>query len=138
MKLNKIAPKTVEGEKFVDRLYAMIRDKDVQVVINSIMAINEIEESKGGITVTKKMIEYMLNRIYEYNEWQLCVVLDLLLKYKPESNNEILNIMNLLDDSLQLANTAIVMGIASVFLNFSESLPKIHTKVFARLKGMFF
>jgi AP-4 complex subunit beta-1 len=93
MKLNKIAPQVVENEKFVDRLYSMIRDKDVQVVINSILALNEILENEGGMKVTKKMVEYLLNRLFEYSEWHLCVVFDLMMKYQPENSNEVLNIM---------------------------------------------
>jgi AP-4 complex subunit beta-1 len=71
----------------------MIKDKDVQVSINSIRALNEILESEGGIKVTKKMIYYLLNRVPEYSEWQLCEVLEQLVRYTPENNNEIFDIM---------------------------------------------
>lgn len=71
----------------------MIRDKDVQVVVNCIKALNELLEAEGGIEVTKKMIYYLLNRVPEYNEWQLSEVLDLLLKYTPHDNNEVFDIM---------------------------------------------
>jgi AP-4 complex subunit beta-1 len=74
----------------------MIKDKDVQVSINSIRALNEILESEGGIKVTKKMIYYLLNRVPEYSEWQLCEVLEQLVRYTPENNNEIFDIMVML------------------------------------------
>jgi len=94
VKLNRISPQTVQTNKFVERLYAMIRDKDIQVVTNCIMALNEILEDEGGIVVTKKMIYYLLNRLREFNEWHLCIVLDLLLKYTPsKEGNEVFDIM---------------------------------------------
>ena len=93
VKLHKIDPKTAESEKFAERLYSMIRDKDPQVVVNCIKALNEILEDEGGIKVTKKMIYYLLNRVAEYNEWQLCEVLELLLKYTPGDNNEVFDVM---------------------------------------------
>ena len=71
----------------------MILDKDVSVVINCITALNEILEDKNGLKVTKKMIHYLLNRLREYSEWQICTVLNLLLKYTPADGNEIFDIM---------------------------------------------
>jgi AP-4 complex subunit beta-1 len=134
VQLQKISPKTIDAEKFVDRLYSMIRDKDVQVVINCINALNELLSEEGGIKVSKKMTYYLLNRVTEYNEWQLCVVLDVLLKYTPQNNNEIFDIMNLLDDRLQIANSAVVMSIANLFLRITENIPKVHLKVYSRLR----
>jgi AP-4 complex subunit beta-1 len=136
VKLNKIDHKTVENENFKDRLYSMIKDKDVQVSINSIRALNEILENNEprGIEVTKKMIYYLLNRVPEYSEWQLCEVLEQLLKYTPESSAEVYDIMNLLDDRLQIANSAVVMAITNVFLQFTQNMPKIHHRVYSRLR----
>jgi AP-4 complex subunit beta-1 len=77
----------------VDTLLEMILDKDVNVVINCITALNEILENKNGLKVTKKMVHYLLNRLREYSEWQICTVLNLLLKYTPQDANEIFDIM---------------------------------------------
>lgn len=90
--LNVVAVVRVD-EKYVERLYAMIRDKDVQVIVNCIKALNEILKDEEGIKVTKKMTYYLLNRVSEYTEWQLCEVLELLLKYQPQSNNEVFDLM---------------------------------------------
>ncbi|KAL0482104.1 beta-adaptin-like protein A [Acrasis kona] len=134
VKLYRIAPKHIESENYVERLYSTIKDKDVQVSINSIRALNEILENEGGIKITKKMIYYLVNRVQEYNEWQLCEVLEQLLKYTPESNNEVFDMMNLLDEKLQIANSAVVMSITNVFLQFTQTMPKINHKVYTRLR----
>lgn len=75
------------------RLYAMIRDKDIQVVTNAVMALNEILEEDGGIVVNKEMVYYLLNRLREFNEWHLCLILEILLKYTPGTKQEMYDIM---------------------------------------------
>jgi AP-4 complex subunit beta-1 len=71
----------------------MIRDPDVQVVTNCLMALDEILIKSGGIKTTKKMIFYLIGRAKEFNEWHLCLVLSVLLKYTPKNNKEIVEIM---------------------------------------------
>lgn len=77
----------------MERLYDLIRDKDVNVVVNCITALNEILAESGGMVVPKKLIYYLLNRLREYNEWQLCIILKQLIRYTPGSQNEIFDIM---------------------------------------------
>lgn len=72
----------------------MIRDKDTQVVVNAIVVLNELLESKdSGMQMTQKMAYYLLNRITEWDEWQLSIVLDVLLKYVPSNRKEVFEIM---------------------------------------------
>ncbi|EFC43171.1 predicted protein, partial [Naegleria gruberi] len=131
-KLYKLASNIVKAEKFDDRLYDMIQDKDCQVIVNAIRSLNEIEES--GVNVTKKMVYHLLNKLAEYTEWQLTEVVTLLLKYKPETNDEIFDIMNLLDDKLEISNASVVMSITNLFLHYTQNMPKNHTRVFGRLR----
>ncbi|KAF0975466.1 hypothetical protein FDP41_005460 [Naegleria fowleri] len=131
-KLFKIAPQIVKVEKFDDRMYDMIQDKDAQVIVNSIRTLNEIEES--GVIVSKKMVYHLLNKLSEYTEWQLTEVVSLLLKYKPESNDEIFDIMNLLDDKLEISNASVVMSITNLFLHYTQNMPKNHIRVYSRLR----
>lgn len=81
------------AENFVERLYTMVRDKDPQVVVNSIVVLNELLEDSGGIQVTQKMAYFLLNRINDWSEWQLSIVLDVLLKYVPSNRKEVFDIM---------------------------------------------
>jgi vesicle coat complex subunit len=68
----------------LDKLYAMIRDPDGNVVVNAIVALNEILESDGGIVLTDKLATYLLNRLNDYNECIQIVILDLLHGYSPK------------------------------------------------------
>lgn len=68
----------------LDKLYAMIRDPDGNVVVNAIVALNEILESDGGIVLTDKLSLYLLNHLSDYNEWIQIVIMDLLYRYTPK------------------------------------------------------
>ena len=46
----------------MDVLYQLLRDKDPQVVSNSISALNEVLASEGGMVVNTKITHYLLNR----------------------------------------------------------------------------
>ncbi len=104
VKLNRISPQSVQSfviflhfsnttvftlfsdEELIDRLYSMIRDKDPQVTVNSIVALNDILYGTGDTTkVPKKLAFYLLNRIQEYSEWQLSIIMEELMKYTPQS-----------------------------------------------------
>ena len=46
----------------------MIKDTDPLVIINAIHVLNEILHDEGGISVSNKMIVYLLNRLKDFNE----------------------------------------------------------------------
>jgi AP-4 complex subunit beta-1 len=47
----------------------MINDNDPLVIINAIHGLNEILVAEGGMALSRKMVEYLLNRLKEFNEW---------------------------------------------------------------------
>lgn len=47
----------------------MINDNDPLVIINAIHALNEILAIDGGMALSRKMVEYLVNRLKEFNEW---------------------------------------------------------------------
>lgn len=65
----------------------------------------------------------------ELSEWAQCAVLELVVKYVPESQDEVFDIMNLLEDRLQHANSAVVLGTAKLFLHLTLSMPEVHLQV---------
>lgn len=134
LKLRKLSPQSLKEEDFVDKLYMMLRDVDVSVVTNAIVVLNELLEESGGIQVNKQIIYHLFNRIREYNEWQLCLMLELLLKYTPENDQEIFDFMNLLDERLKHSNSAVILGTTHVFLTLTQNMPHIHKQVCTRLR----
>lgn len=119
---------------FTDKLYGMTRDHDPQVVINAIEAINEIEIAKGGIEITTSLIIHLLNRIKDFNEWGLSIILDLTAKYQPKSKNEMFDIMNLLEDRFKHASSSVVLGAVKVFLHLTKDDEQLSKQVYERLQ----
>ena len=53
---------SLSEQNYVDILYQLLRDKDPQVVSNSISALNEVLASEGGMVINIKITHYLLNR----------------------------------------------------------------------------
>ena len=119
----------------VDSLYSMIRDPDPLVVANSLCSLEEILRDEGGVVINKNMAHYLLNRVGMLTDWGLVVVLEKLQKYQPNSEEEALDIMNLVDNCLKHNNSAVVMNAIHFFLVLIRNLPHLRSEVFSRAKG---
>ena len=62
-------------------------------------------------------------------------MLEVVSRYKPESQQETFDVMNLLEERLKHSNSAVVLGATKVFLNLTQDMPTIHSQVYARLKA---
>ena len=47
--------------------------------------------------------------IKQFNEWGQCAVLNLLMSYEPETDQERFDILNILDDRLKSSSAAVVL-----------------------------
>lgn len=146
LKLYRIAPNACTENDFPAMLKElMLRDLDAQVVANCLCALQEILAQEGNnievagvekdILVSPHIIRYLLNRIKDFNEWAQCLVLDLVTKYVPLDPNETFDIMNLLEDRLQHANSAVVLATIRVFLYLTMSMADVHQQVYERIKA---
>ncbi|KAL5975900.1 hypothetical protein ACLOJK_020228 [Asimina triloba] len=126
LKLYHISVATCVESDFPASLKAlMLNDPDAQVVANCLFALQEIWSSEASNSdeasrerealLSKPVIYYLLNRIKEFSEWAQCLVLDLVSRYIPSDGNEIFDIMNLLEDRLQHANSAVVLATVKVY-----------------------
>ena len=99
----------------IDVLYQMLRDKDAQVISNCISALEEILAEEGGMVITKKITHYLINRfikpvlydsaclsllhvmftcrLRDFSEWSQCQILQLLLKYQCEDEEELYDLL---------------------------------------------
>jgi AP-4 complex subunit beta-1 len=119
----------------VDKLYAAIRDKDPQVVINALHTLNEILAPEGGITLSRTIILYLFSRFKDFNDWGQAAILEFAAtKFNEPTEQDIFDLLNLLDEKLKNANTAIVLAVVKLFLKLTESMPHIYSQVFGRVK----
>lgn len=95
----------------IDTLYRMLRDKDPFVVLNAASALNEMLAGEGGMVVNRNIAHYLLNRFdsfinmspyicnmllfrfHEFSEWGQCLLLEILLRYTPENDEELFDVM---------------------------------------------
>lgn len=134
LKLFHMVPGMVRDSGMVDKLYEMLDDRDAQVVSNAIVALNDILHEEGGMVVNSKIAIHLMSRLREFNEWSQSVVLELLSRYTPESEDEIFDIMNILDDRLFSSNTALVLGVARLMLRLTQNMADVHLSVHERLR----
>ncbi|GMI27389.1 hypothetical protein TrRE_jg1655, partial [Triparma retinervis] len=132
LKLHDLNPKLV-GE-LAEAVRGMVGDPDTMVVVNVIRTVNEIKRTEGGMKVDRKEMLGLLNRIQEFDEFGLSEVLGLLLKYKPQGNDEMFAIMNLLDPVLRTSNSGSVLATIRCFLSLTSSSPELSSMVCQRIK----
>lgn len=85
LKVFHLAPSRVKDDDndMLDIMYNMLRDRDPQVVVNCIVALNEIMADEGGIAINQAIVHHLINKIRDFNEWGQCVVLELVARYRP-------------------------------------------------------
>lgn len=146
LKLYHIAPNACIENDFPAILKElMLYDLDSQVVANCLCALQEISTQEGSnmeevglekeFLISKPIVYNFLNRIKDFSEWAQCIVLELVSKYVPVDPSETFDIMNLLEDRLQHANSAVVLATIKVFLNLTMSMADVHQQVYERIKA---
>lgn len=122
-------------DKDIETLYEMIKDKDPIVVTNTLNVLNEILSKDGGIAISGKMVNYLLNIIQDFNEWGQNMILNLVAKYKPKDESQMFDILNTLEDKYFLKHScaAIVLATTKVFINFTKEM-KIYDQVLKRVR----
>ncbi|KAG0197013.1 AP-4 complex subunit beta-1, partial [Mortierella sp. GBA30] len=91
--LYELDPMFVLESEIVDRLYGLLRDRDTQVIVSAILALERILVDEGGIVINHAITAHLLQRYKDWNAAQLQVVLNVLCRYKPQTEDEIYEIM---------------------------------------------
>lgn len=78
---------------------------------------------------------YSLGRMADLDQWGQSEVLTFLLRYRPRSEEELFDILNLLDDYLKSSSTSVVMAATKLFLVLAREYPDVQTDVLVRVKG---
>ncbi|XP_075052390.1 AP-4 complex subunit beta-1 isoform X2 [Mixophyes fleayi] len=127
-----------EGEVdgvIVNELYSLLRDPDPIVLVNCLRALEEILKGEGGVVINKPIAHHLLNRLADLDQWGQTEVLTFLLRYKPQSEEEIFDILNILDSYLKSTHISVVMAATKLFLVLAKEFPHVQTDVLVRLKS---
>ena len=110
------------------RLYELTQDSNALVVTNALQVLDEIEPE--GVKFTANMITMLLNRMKEFNEFGQGIILDIVSRYKPQSKEETLNIMNALEERFKNASAVVVLATVKIFLNYAKIMEGIAKQVY--------
>ncbi len=80
------------------------------------------------------MSYYLLNRLSLFNELGLALVMDFLKKYRPKTDEESLEIMNVVDGYLKHNSSVVVIVALHYFLHLVENMPHLKNEVYSRAK----
>ena len=133
-KLHRHYPQLIHELNMASFLYQAMKDRDAQVVINSICALNEILAGEGGIVINKNMVDYLLHRFSDFSEWGQAVVLETLTKYKIQEESELMDLLNRLDPHLETQNTGVLMAVIKLFMFVIDDMPPLQVDAAQRIK----
>ncbi|KAF9350951.1 AP-4 complex subunit beta-1, partial [Mortierella sp. NVP85] len=115
--------------EIVDKLYAMIRDRDTHVVVNAILALEAILVDEGGIVINQNIATHLIQRYKEWNPSQLQVILGILCRYKPQISDDVYEIMNDLDDGIQHSSLAVQMATLRLFIWLCQDVNEVQEEL---------
>ncbi|GJJ70014.1 hypothetical protein EMPS_02363 [Entomortierella parvispora] len=132
--LFELDPLFVLESEIIDRLYGLLRDRDPQVVISSILALETILVDEGGIVINNNISAHLLKRYKEWSAPQLQVVLSVLCRFQPHTDDEIYDIMNDVDDGVQNPSLAVQMATLRLFIWICQDLYEIQGEVYKTIE----
>eukprot|EP00002_Diphylleia_rotans_P039243 TRINITY_DN9063_c0_g1_i1.p1 TRINITY_DN9063_c0_g1~~TRINITY_DN9063_c0_g1_i1.p1 ORF type:complete len:778 (+),score=200.35 TRINITY_DN9063_c0_g1_i1:72-2405(+) len=136
-KLHQLSPTSLrEGSEveLLETVRQMIRDRDPQVVTNCLCTLNEVFAADGGIVLESHEIASLLGKLRDFNEWNQAIVLGVLSRAKPSSEDEIFEIMNVLDDKFKHNNAAVVLAVCNIFFKLTSNMPDVLQSVYQRVR----
>lgn len=109
-----------------DRLYASLRDSDPVVVANSLIALDHILASEGGVVINRSIAHYLLyKRLKDFSGSTLEVVLDFLKKYSPKDDKERFEMLNPLDECFQTDYPTVLVSAVNLFFHWTSPHPQL-------------
>lgn len=132
VKIFGINPALIQQAQLVRVLYHMLQDKDPSVVINCILALQEILGHQ--MVLNDSLIDYLVERMPEFTTWGQCTVLELLSHQTFSDEAKIISIMNGIDQLLSISNSAVVLAVVKCMLSVSRTIEAVFNHVFVRVK----
>uniref|UniRef100_A0A7N8X523 Adaptor related protein complex 4 subunit beta 1 n=1 Tax=Mastacembelus armatus TaxID=205130 RepID=A0A7N8X523_9TELE len=134
-KLHNVQPDSEIDGAVVNELYSLLRDPDPVVMVNCLRALEEILKEEGGVAINKPISHHLLNRMKECDVWGQCDILRILQRYRPQSEDELFDILSLLDTSLVSPHPPVMAATLSLFLSLCSVLPAVSLAALERVHG---
>jgi len=137
LSISRIDVESLKEAGIVNKLYELIRDQDPIVVVNCVMSLEEILHAEGGIVLNKKIVAYLVQKVETFTTWGSVYMLKLLMKYQPKTEEETLDIMNVLDPFLENNCASLTVLSLEYFLQLIQTMPQLENEVVARCQNVF-
>jgi hypothetical protein len=135
--LQKVAPTSIEQKGITNRLYELLRDRDPQIIGNSLFALSALLKNSGGIHFDMNLIHHLVNSLPKCSEWAQSEAMQVISQYKPENNAERFDLMNIIDQFLLSASPAVLSGAAKILLALTNDTGDIQRQVVTRILPKF-
>ena len=120
----------------IDEVKAMLRsDRDTQVITSCLYVLQQLGALDSS-TLTKSLMISLLNNIKSFSEWGQCLVIEILLKYyRPETESERFDVLEVLDFGLNHTNSAVILAAAKLFLHYTSNYKEQYDQVIRLILG---
>jgi hypothetical protein len=135
--LQKVAPASIEQKGITNRLYELLRDRDPQIVCNSLFALSALLKNSGGVRFDMNLIHHLVNSLPKFSEWAQSEAMQVISQYKPENDTERFDLMNIVDQFLSSASPAVLSGAAKILLALTNDKGEIQRQVVTRILPKF-
>lgn len=108
-------------------------ERDTQVITSCLYVLREL----GALHCLsrQRMISFM-NNVRSFSEWGQCLLMETLLEhYRPETEAERFDVLEVLDFGLNHTNSAVIMATAKLFLHYTANYKDQYDQVIRLILG---
>lgn len=136
LKCHKQDEDKTESVGLIDEVKYMLRtDTDTQVLANCLYVLQQLQGLSQSV-LTRQLLISFLNNIRSFSEWGQCLLIDLCLRYyRPTSESERFDVLEVLDFGLNHTNSAVILATAKLFLHFTSNYKEEYDKVISIITG---
>ncbi|XP_066559530.1 AP-4 complex subunit beta-1 [Amia ocellicauda] len=131
-KMQNLQPDAEIDGAVVNELYGLLRDPDPVVMVNCLRALEEMLKGEGGVVINKPIAHHLLNRMKDLDTWGQSEVLTFLLRYRPRSEEELFDVLNLLDELLRSGHSGVLAAAVRLFLQLAAAHPSVQSDALER------
>lgn len=135
--LNNVMHAAIEEKGIVNRLYELLRDRDPQIICNSLFALAAILKDEGGIAFDVNLIHHLVNSLPKFSEWAQSEAMQVISQYVPATDKERYDLMNIIDQFLSSSSAAVLTGAAKILITLTNERGDLQRQVVARVLPKF-
>ena len=110
-------------------------DQDTQVITSCLYVLQSLGALSPSTLSRSLMISFM-NNIRNFSEWGQCLLMEILLQYyRPETEAERFDVLEVLDSGLNHTNSAVILATAKLFLHYTSNYKDQYQQVIRLTMG---